>query len=255
MTDTAGERPSACWAPGGWATAIALRLIGAGHRLVVWNRTPAKAQRWSSGGRAGRGRSVSWPRCPVVFVSVSTSDDLIAVLDPAAGLLAPGRRPDAGHHCGLFHRVGRCLRRRPGAVRPAGVAFLAAPISGKPGGRRSRPGLRRRLRPAETFRAGRAVPARRRAGGRTGGDARAEPPGQARPQPLPRGAGQVLVEVTTFAEKAGTDRLAFLGFPGNTIVGSEWLRQRTPPWWPGTGRPRSPLCCCARTSTSVWPRP
>lgn len=39
---------------------------------------------------------------------------------------------------------------------------------------------------------------------------------------------QALVEVTSLAEKAGAEREAFLRFLGDTIVGSEWVRQRTP---------------------------
>ena len=39
---------------------------------------------------------------------------------------------------------------------------------------------------------------------------------------------QALVEVITLAEKGGTDRAAFLDFLNGTVIGSEWVRRRTP---------------------------
>ncbi len=38
---------------------------------------------------------------------------------------------------------------------------------------------------------------------------------------------QVLVEVTSLAEKGGTDRAAFLEFLGGTVVAPDWVRKRT----------------------------
>jgi 3-hydroxyisobutyrate dehydrogenase-like beta-hydroxyacid dehydrogenase len=39
---------------------------------------------------------------------------------------------------------------------------------------------------------------------------------------------QALVEVTTLAEKGGTGRAAFLEFLNGTVLGSDWVRERTP---------------------------
>jgi 3-hydroxyisobutyrate dehydrogenase-like beta-hydroxyacid dehydrogenase len=38
---------------------------------------------------------------------------------------------------------------------------------------------------------------------------------------------QALVEVTSLAEKGGTDRAAFLEFLGGTVLASDWVRKRT----------------------------
>ncbi len=38
---------------------------------------------------------------------------------------------------------------------------------------------------------------------------------------------QALVEVTSLAEKGGTDRAAFLEFLGGTVLASEWVRRRS----------------------------
>jgi len=38
---------------------------------------------------------------------------------------------------------------------------------------------------------------------------------------------QALVEVTTLAEKGGTDRKAFLDFLNGTVLASDWVRKRT----------------------------
>ena len=38
---------------------------------------------------------------------------------------------------------------------------------------------------------------------------------------------QALAEVTSLAEKGGTDRAAFLEFLGGTVVASDWVRKRT----------------------------
>ena len=66
---------------------------------------------------------------------------------------------------------------------------------------------------------------------------------------------QALVEVTSLAEKGGTDRAAFLEFLGGTVLASDWVRKRTGTWFSGTGRQRSPPNCCARTSTWGWTQP
>ena len=39
---------------------------------------------------------------------------------------------------------------------------------------------------------------------------------------------QALVEVTSLAEKGGTDRAAFLEFLNGTVLASDWVRKRTP---------------------------
>jgi 3-hydroxyisobutyrate dehydrogenase-like beta-hydroxyacid dehydrogenase len=39
---------------------------------------------------------------------------------------------------------------------------------------------------------------------------------------------QALAEVTTLVEKGGTDRAAFLEFLNGTVMGSDWVRRRTP---------------------------
>ncbi|ROO59209.1 3-hydroxyisobutyrate dehydrogenase-like beta-hydroxyacid dehydrogenase [Micromonospora sp. Llam0] len=212
---------------GRMGTAIARRLIDAGHQVTVWNRTAAKAGLLVGQGAVRAATLAELAACPVVFVSVSSSEDLLAVLDPGDGLLSAA---DGGLRtvvdCSTV-AVDASAAARELCAR-AGVAFLAAPISGNPEVVGSGRACLVASGPADTFS---DVEPLLRAVGRI--VVHAGEREQARLVKLAHnlylGAlAQALVEVTTLVEKAGTDRRAFLDFLGNAVVGSEWVRQRTP---------------------------
>ena len=217
------EVPSLGWlGTGRMGTALAGRLIDAGERVTVWNRTSAKtAPLVARGGRAVE-RITDLGECDIVFVTVSGPHDLEEVV---AGLLSGASRPGIIVDCSTVSASASARAREAAAA--AGTGFLAAPVSGNPhvvaeGAAcivASGPaGVFRRVKPYLDTMARVAVYA--------GEDE------QSRLAKLCHNLYlgmmvQALVEVTSLAEKGGTDRSAFLEYLNGTVVSSEWVRKRT----------------------------
>ncbi|MER7273304.1 NAD(P)-dependent oxidoreductase [Dactylosporangium sp. NPDC000244] len=208
---------------GRMGAAMAGRLLDAGHPVRVWNRTRAKAEALVPRGATVADEVADLGGCDVVFVMVSTSDDLREVL---RGLFAGEHLPGTVVDCSTVSAEASAAARAESAKR--GVRFVAAPVSGNPhvvaaggaclvasGDRESFDGVRALL---DTI-------------GRTA---------------VYAGPGEVsrlvklchnlylgmmvesLVEVVTLAEKGGVDRAAFLEFLNGTVLASDWVRNRTP---------------------------
>ncbi|WP_238006342.1 NAD(P)-dependent oxidoreductase [Dactylosporangium sp. AC04546] len=211
---------------GRMGSAIGRRLLAAGAPLRVWNRTPDKVVPLVAGGAVAAGSLAGLAACPVVFVMVSTSEDLLAVLDGPDGLLSCPAGLRVVVDCSTVSEAASAQARALAAA--AGVGFVAAPVSGNPSVVDAGAACFVASGPREQF---------------------------ALAEPLLRGIGktavwvgdgeqsrlvklchnlylgvmvQALAEVTALAEKSGADREAFLRFLGETVVGSEWVRRRTP---------------------------
>jgi 3-hydroxyisobutyrate dehydrogenase-like beta-hydroxyacid dehydrogenase len=209
---------------GRMGAALAGRLIDAGERVTVWNRTKAKTQPLVARGARAVDRIADLGDCDIVFVTVSTPRDLEEVVTGEHGLLSGDRRPGVVVDCSTVS--GAASARVRAAANAAGAEFLAAPVSGNPhvvaDGRAcivaSGPIKSfQRVRPYLDKIAKVAVHA---------GEAE-----QSRLVKLCHNLYlgmmvQALVEVTTLAEKGGTDRAAFLEFLNGTVVASEWVRKR-----------------------------
>jgi 3-hydroxyisobutyrate dehydrogenase-like beta-hydroxyacid dehydrogenase len=235
--------------------AMAARLIDAGEDVTVWNRTASKTAPLVARGARAVERIADLSGCDVVFIMVSTPSDLEEVVCGEDGLLSGYRaRPDlagadlAGADLAGVDRAGADLARAArgpvtivdcstvsaetsarvrAAVNAAGADFLAAPVSGNPhvvaeGGCcivASGPAeVFQRVRPSLEEIAKIAVHA---------GEEE-----QSRLVKLCHNLYlgmmvQALAEVTSLAEKGGTDRAAFLEFLGGTVVASDWVRKRT----------------------------
>jgi 3-hydroxyisobutyrate dehydrogenase-like beta-hydroxyacid dehydrogenase len=230
---------------GRMGAAMAARLIDAGEDVTVWNRTPSKTGPLVARGARAVERITDLGGCDVVFVMVSTPGDLEEVVCGEHGLLSAyragaeragadlagadlagaGRRPGTIVDCSTVSAEASARVRA--AVNAAGADFLAAPVSGNPhvvaeGGccivasgpaevfQRVRPGLEeiakivvhageeeqsRLVKLCHNLYLGMMV--------------------------------QALAEVTSLAEKGGTDRAAFLEFLGGTVVASDWVRKRS----------------------------
>jgi 3-hydroxyisobutyrate dehydrogenase len=116
---------------GTMGAAMARNLVAAGHRLVVWNRTPEKAQRIE-------GATVS-PNLPelaaavdMIMICVSDTPDVESVVLAADGLLA-GLRPGTliVDHSTISPTA---TRRLDETVRQHGCHWIDAPVSGGPEG-------------------------------------------------------------------------------------------------------------------------
>jgi len=207
---------------GRMGAALAGRLIDAGERVTVWNRTAVKTEPLVARGARAAGRITDLGSCDIVFVTVSGPRDLVEVV---AGLLGGQSKPAVIVDCSTVSAAASARVRAEADA--AGVGFLAAPVSGNPhvvaeGGAcivASGPaGVFRRVRPYLDAMAKVAVYA---------GEAE-----QSRLVKLCHNLYlgmmvQALVEVTSLAEKGGTDRAAFLEFLNGTVLASDWVRKRT----------------------------
>jgi 3-hydroxyisobutyrate dehydrogenase-like beta-hydroxyacid dehydrogenase len=157
-----------------------------------------------------------------VFVTVSASRDLEEV---AGGLLGGEARPEVIVDCSTVSAATSARVRE--AANAAGVGFLAAPVSGNPHVVAEGQACIVASGPAEVFQRARPyLDAMTRVAVYAG---EAE---QSRLVKLCHNLYlgmmvQALVEVTSLAEKGGTDRAAFLEFLGGTVVASDWVRKRT----------------------------
>jgi 3-hydroxyisobutyrate dehydrogenase-like beta-hydroxyacid dehydrogenase len=210
---------------GRMGAALAGRLIDAGEDVTVWNRTAAKAQPLAARGARAVGRITDLGGCDIVFVTVSGPRDLEEVVYGEYGLLSGESKPGMVVDCSTVSDSASASVRA--AAQAAGVGFLAAPVSGNPHVVAAGGACIVASGPAESFRLAKPYL-----------DAMAKVAvyaGEAEQSRLVKLCHnlylgmmvQALVEVTTLAEKGGTDRAAFLEFLGGTVVASEWVRRRT----------------------------
>jgi len=210
---------------GRMGAALAGRLIDAGEDVTVWNRTAAKAEPLVRRGARAAGRITDLGGCDIVFVTVSGPRDLEEVVYGENGLLSGESRPGMVVDCSTVSDSASARVRA--AAEAAGVGFLAAPVSGNPHVVAAGGACIVASGPAESFRLAKPYL-----------DAMAKVAvyaGEAEQSRLVKLCHnlylgmmvQALVEVTTLAEKGGTDRAAFLEFLGGTVVASEWVRRRT----------------------------
>ena len=211
---------------GRMGAAAAARLLKAGHPVTVWNRTTAKAQALAEHGATVAGSIAELAGQDLVFVMVSTPRDLEEVVLGEAGLLSAAKRPAVIVDCSTVS--AESSRKVREAVAAAGSQFLAAPVSGNPHVVAEGGAVLVTSGPRETYDLVR--PYLDAIGKRSVyvGDAE-----QARLVKLCSNLYlglivQSLSEVTALAEKAGVPRAAFLDFLSSTVLGSDWVRKRTP---------------------------
>ena len=211
---------------GRMGVAMADRLLKAGHSVAVWNRTTAKAQSLAEHGAMVAGSIADLAARDIVFVMVSTPRDLEEVVLGDAGLLSAASCPAVIVDCSTVD--AQSSRRVREAVTAAGSQFLAAPVSGNPyviaegGAVLVTSGRRQTYEMVRPY-----LEAIGKIAVYAGTDE------QARLVKLCSNLYlglivQSLSEVTALAEKAGVPRAAFLDFLNSTVLGSEWVRKRTP---------------------------
>jgi 3-hydroxyisobutyrate dehydrogenase-like beta-hydroxyacid dehydrogenase len=211
---------------GRMGTAMAGRLIKAGYRVAVWNRTAAKAAALAEQGVAVAGSIAELAERDIVFVMVSTPADLEEVVLGAGGLLSAHRRPAVIVDCSTVDADSSQRVRE--AVVAAGGQFLAAPVSGNPHVVAEGGAILVASGPRQTYDLVR--PYLEAIGKVSVYVGAAE---QARLVKLCSNLYlgllvQSLSEVTALAEKAGVPRGAFLDFLNSTVLGTDWVRKRTP---------------------------
>ena len=224
---TGGQTLSVGWLGTGRMGAImARRLLDAGHPLLVWNRTRAKAAPLAEAGAEIVNHVADLARADLVFVMVSTPADLEQVMLGADGLLAGPARPEIVVDCSSVSAEASARVRA--AASEHGVQFLAAPVSGNPHVVAEGQAVMIASGPRSTYDA--AEPYLRslvKTSVWAGEDE------QARLVKICHNLYlgllvQSLSEVTALAEKSGVPRGAFLDFLNRTGLGTDWVRRRTP---------------------------
>ena len=224
---SADNAPTIGWiGTGRMGYAMAQRLLAAGHKVSVWNRTRAKAEPLEAYGATVVSRIAKLAACDVVFSMVSASEDLLEVVLGTDGLLSQGIAPKILVDCSTVSAEASEQIRE--AATRLGVAYLAAPVSGN----------------AKVVKAGKLTSVV--SGPRAAFDevddllhaiSRAVTyVGEGDLARLVKLAHNIflgvvtqsMAEITVFAEKAGVPRAAFLAFLNDSVMGSVFTRYKTP---------------------------
>jgi 3-hydroxyisobutyrate dehydrogenase len=208
---------------GRMGSAMAARLAKGGCDVAVWNRTKAKAEPLKEYGAKVVDRLEELSAKDILFVMVSTYDDVKEVLSKA---LSTKTNPKMVVECSSISLEGSAELRE--MLKGRGIQYLAAPVSGN----------------AKVIKAGKLTFVV------SGPKAAYE---KARPYLDMMGMGssyvgegelariakichnvflgvvtQSLAEITVLAEKAGMPRHAFLDFFNKSVMGSTFTKYKTP---------------------------
>ena len=205
---------------------MAARLAKGGADITVWNRTRAKAEPLAQYGAKIADKLADLAACDMVFVMVSTYDDVNEVIAGSAGLLSGDDKPKMVVECSSISLEGSAALRALLARR--GVEMLAAPVSGN-----AKVIKAERLSfvcsgPRSAFDA--ALPYLKLIGPAASYVGEGE---LARIVKICHNVflgvvTQSLAEITVLAQKAGVPRHAFLDFMNQSVMGSTFSRYKTP---------------------------
>jgi 3-hydroxyisobutyrate dehydrogenase len=206
--------------------AMAERLAKGGADVTVWNRTRSKAEPLAAIGAKIANQLSDLADCDIVFVMVSTRDDVREVVAGPQGLLSGDKAPGMVVECSSISLEGSAELRATLASR--GVEMLAAPVSGN----------------AKVIKAGRLSFVC--SGPKPAFDAALPSLRLIAPAASYVGEGELsrivkichnvflgvviqsLSEITVLAQKAGVPRHAFLDFMNQSVMGSTFSRYKTP---------------------------
>jgi 3-hydroxyisobutyrate dehydrogenase len=207
--------------------ALAERLLKAGVKLSIYNRTRAKAEPLAALGARVVGTLAELADCDLVFTIVAESKDLLEVISGANGLLSqPGKTPRIVVDSSTVSESASAEARAILAKR--GAAFLAAPVSGNPKVVRSGKLSVVVSGPQQAYD---EVASYLKLFGR--GVSYVGDGERARIVKICHNVylgivAQALAEITVLAEKNGVPRHAFLEFINDSVMGSTFSRYKTP---------------------------
>jgi 3-hydroxyisobutyrate dehydrogenase-like beta-hydroxyacid dehydrogenase len=206
--------------------AMAERLAKAGADVTVWNRTRSKAEPLAAHGAKIATQVSELANCDIVFVMVSTWDDVKEVVAGPGGLLSTTKAPKLVVECSSISLEGSAELRAMLAERR--TELLAAPVSGN----------------AKVIKAARLSFVC--SGPKSAFDAALPYLKMIAPAASYVGEGELarivkichnvflgvvtqsLAEITVLAQKAGVPRHAFLDFINQSVMGSTFSRYKTP---------------------------
>ena len=116
---------------GRMGTAMANRILAAGHDLAVYNRTPAKADGLVAGGATRAGSVAEVARHGDVVITMLENDGaLTSVAHGKAGLIAT--MPEGAIHIAMGTHSVSLVKALTAAHAEAGHVLLGAPVMGRP---------------------------------------------------------------------------------------------------------------------------
>ena len=203
---------------------IARRLVAAGHELVVWNRSPGRADHLVEAGARLAGTPAECAQAELAITMVLDDDALLAVTLGDDGLLAGG----AATIVDMSTVSVSASRRLAESAAAAGVGYLRAPVSGNPAVVEAGNLGIMVSGDAELFR--RFEPVLRDIGPNVFHVGEAE---EARVLKLGlnlmiAGTSQLIAEALVLGEAHGLDRAAMLEVMGASAVGSPFVKYKTP---------------------------
>jgi 3-hydroxyisobutyrate dehydrogenase len=208
---------------------MAARLLKAGHLVVIWNRTRAKAEIEELRGATVVDTPAGVANVDVLFTMLSTGKDVIDVCFGRNGIFRDGMKamPSLLVDCSTIG-MDESAEVRAGLDR-LGVQFLAAPVSGNPKCVRAGKFSCVVSGPFDAF--SRVKPlliAIAPRGAAYAGDGELARICKIAVNLLLAVVNENMIEVTLLAQKAGVPRHAFLEFLNNSVVGSVFTRYKTP---------------------------
>jgi 3-hydroxyisobutyrate dehydrogenase-like beta-hydroxyacid dehydrogenase len=228
MSNDALSRWSVGWiGTGRMGLPMATRLIKAGCRLSVYNRTRAKAGPLVRLGATQVDAPSDLAGCDIVFTMVLASHDLLEVATGAQGLLThAAKAPRILVDCSTVSEEASAEARAAAARR--GTRMLAAPVSGN-----ARVVQSGRLSlvcsgPRDAFEEVLPFLALLGAGATYAGEGEISRMVKICHNVFLAVLVQALSEVTVLAEKRGVPRHAFLDFINKSVLGSTFTRYKTP---------------------------
>jgi 3-hydroxyisobutyrate dehydrogenase len=229
----AAKQPRIGWiGTGRMGFEMAQRLAKAGCDLSVWNRTRAKAEPLAKDGAKIVSTLPELAGCDIVFVMVSTWNDVKEVVSGPAGMLSksqPGKGPAPRIvvECSSISLEGSAELRK--MLQPYGTQYLASPVSGN----------------AKVIKAGKLtfvcsgpkkvydeiaplLASIAPLGGSYVGDGELSRIVKICHNVMLGVVTQCMAEITVLAEKAGVPRHAFLEFLNKSVMGSTFTRYKAP---------------------------
>ncbi len=206
--------------------AMAARLIEAGHKISVWNRTASKADPLAEIGAEVVTDKAAMAHCATVFTMVSTTDDLKDILFGPEGVLSGKARPKRVVDMSSISDTGSADVRR--GLDRAGVAYLSAPVSGNARVAKAGKLLVVASGPRPEYDAVHPLLAALGRGAMYVGEGELSRVWKIAHNTMFGVIIHSLCEITLLAEKAGIPRHIFLQSINDSVLGSMYTRYKTP---------------------------
>lgn len=211
---------------GRMGSALALRLLAAGCRLSVYNRTAARAEPLAAHGATLVTTVAALGTADIVFVTVGGSQDLIDVVTGPGGLLDGPSAPAIVVDCSTVSaEASQHVRER---LAGSGAALLAAPVMGNAKVARAGRLTLAVSGPEETFEQARPYLDLLGAGATYVGTGESARIVKLCHNLLLGVVAQSLAEVVILAQQYGVRRHALLECLNNSVLGSTFSRYKTP---------------------------